>query len=75
MLTLLKDILQLRVLYEELERVLEKESNDSEVLYITNQLGLGLIDKCLNNTYEDTDLKEPLKTPNRVLKGSNVYRH
>jgi len=49
------------------------------VLYITNQLelelGLGLIDKCLNNTYEYKDLKEPLKTPNRVPKGSNVYQH
>ena len=47
-----------------------KENNDSEVLYITNQLEFGLIDKCLNNTYEDKDLKEPLKTSNRVSKGS-----
>ncbi|MBO0589140.1 hypothetical protein [Sporosarcina sp. E16_8] len=57
---MLKDILQLRVIYEELKRVLEKENNDSEVLYIINQLelGLGLIDECLNNIYENQDLKE-----------------
>lgn len=57
---MLMDIEQLRVLFQELKRILEKE-NDNETLYITNQLELGLllIDECLNsNTYENEDLKQ-----------------
>lgn len=56
---MLIDIEQLRILFQELKRILEKE-NDNETLYIINQLKLGLllIDECLNDTYENEDLKQ-----------------
>ncbi|MFJ5562447.1 hypothetical protein [Lysinibacillus xylanilyticus] len=56
---MLIDIEQLRILFQELKRILEKE-NDNETLYIINQLKLGLllIDECLNGTYENEDLKQ-----------------
>jgi hypothetical protein len=56
---MLIDIEQLRILFQELKRILEKE-NDNETLYIINQLELGLllIDECLNCTYENEDLKQ-----------------
>lgn len=56
---MLIDIEQLRILFQELKRILEKE-NDNETLYIINQLELGLllIDECLNGTYESEDLKQ-----------------
>ena len=56
---MLIDIEQLRILFQELKRILEKE-NDNETLYIINQLELGLllIDECLNGTYENEDLKQ-----------------
>lgn len=56
---MLIDIEQLRVLFQELKRILEKE-NDNETLYIIQQLKLGLllIDECLNSTYENKDLKQ-----------------
>lgn len=57
---MIKDIQRLRVLYQELRNILEIESDDNEALYITNQLelGLSLIDECINNTYTDKDLKQ-----------------
>jgi hypothetical protein len=56
---MLIDIEQLRVLFQELKRILEKE-NDKDTLYIINQLDLGLhlIDEYLNSTYENIDLKQ-----------------
>ena len=56
---MLIDIEQLRILFQELKRILEKE-NDNETLYIIHQLELGLllIDECLNCTYENEDLKQ-----------------
>lgn len=56
---MLIDIEQLRILFQELKRILEIE-NDNETLYIINQLELGilLIDECLNGTYENKDLKQ-----------------
>lgn len=56
---MLTDIEQLRVLFQELKRILEKE-NDNQTLYIINQLklGLDLIDECLNSTYQSKDLKQ-----------------
>lgn len=56
---MLIDIEQLRILFQELKRILEKE-NDNEMLYIINQLELGLllIDECLNGTYKSEDLKQ-----------------
>ncbi len=56
---MLIDIEQLRILFQELKRILEKE-NDNETLYIIHllELGLLLIDECLNDTYESEDLKQ-----------------
>lgn len=56
---MLKDIVQLRSIFQELKRILEKE-NDNETIFITIQLELGLflIDECLNSTYDNNDLKQ-----------------
>ncbi|WP_397537135.1 hypothetical protein [Rummeliibacillus pycnus] len=56
---MISDLKKLRVLFKELIDILEKE-NDREILYIINQLELGLhlINECLNSSYENNDLKE-----------------
>lgn len=56
---MLTDIEQLRTLFKELKRILEKE-NDNETLYIIDQseLSLHLIDDCLKSTYKNEDLKQ-----------------
>ena len=72
---MLKDIEQLRVLFQELKRILEKE-DDNETLYIINQLELGLllIDECLNNVYESKDLKQLFSKLEEIYKKINQPR-
>ena len=50
---------QVRVLFQDLVSILEKE-NDNETLFINNQLKLGLllIDESLNNPDENKDYKQ-----------------
>ncbi|MBM7608878.1 hypothetical protein JOD29_002144 [Lysinibacillus composti] len=56
---MLKDIEKLTVLFQQLKSILEKE-NDSETLYIRNQLELGLhlIDEVLNSNNENKELEQ-----------------
>ncbi|MFJ8234994.1 hypothetical protein ACIQ34_04505 [Ureibacillus sp. NPDC094379] len=56
---MLKEIEQLKVLFQQLKSILEKE-NDNETLYIRNQLELGLhlIDESLHSNYENKDLEQ-----------------
>ncbi|MGM9544464.1 MAG: hypothetical protein ACI3T9_05720 [Romboutsia timonensis] len=72
---MLIDIEQLRFLFQELKRILEKE-NDNETLYIINQskLGLLLIDECLNSTYENKDLKQLLSKLEEIYTKINQPR-
>lgn len=51
------DIKQLRLQFQELIGILDKE-DENETLYIINQLELGLklIDGCINSTYENKDI-------------------
>ena len=72
---MLKDIEQLRFLFQELKRILEKE-NDNETLYIINQtkLSLLLIDECLNSNYENKDLKQLLSKLEEIYTKINQPR-
>lgn len=74
---MLIDIKQLKVLFQELKRILEKENdNENETLYIINQLKLGLllIDECLNSNYENKDLKQLFSKLKEIYKNINQPR-
>lgn len=56
---MLKDIKQVKVLFQELEKIFGKE-NGNETQFIVNQLKIGLllIEECFNSPYETKDLKQ-----------------
>ncbi|MFX3617795.1 MAG: hypothetical protein ACE3JK_09715 [Sporolactobacillus sp.] len=72
---MLIDLKQLKTLFQELKKILEKEE-DNETLYIINQLeiSLRLIDECLNFTNKNRDLKQVFNTVKEIYTKINRPR-
>lgn len=72
---MLRDLKQLKTLFQELKEFLEREDS-SEASYIISQLeiGLRLIDKCLNHTNKYWDLKQVFSTVKEIYTKINQPR-